>query len=364
MKCSDVAGVGSRNDAHTRRFQKHEILKGDGPFRCRRNSRNAAWNFTLGNLSQIGPGGNHLRIAVLLFDIIQRYLLVEDHAITVFHPERSDVKDVTAFNQVDKFVIHEAIRHAVHEYIGAGAKRGLRRFKFRRVYSNTDAASLALLDCGGHDLNLLVEIVARPSNPPKFDEIGLPVQLPAHKVTGFSWRVWFDDVWIISCRGWRKESGNQGPCDGNTWRLFCTRSDFPDIKIPHGSAAVHDSRHPRGKIFLKRGGQALFDPLHLFRIWAARSQIDLIGPGVEAAGLRKVNMSIDEPRKHPLPSCVDDLRIIRHTHLIARSDVANASGIDDDRSVANGRIAGAGDQSRALNDRDSCLLLLRGNNGS
>src|SRR5262245_24336509 len=101
-----------------------------------------------------------------------------------------------------------------------------------------------------------------------------------------------------------------------------------------------------------------FDPSHLFFVRPAGTQIDDVGTRIKAAGLREVDVCIDESRNHPLAPRVDDLRIIRNTYFVSRSDIANAPALDHNRSVADGRPACSCYQGRALNDGDPALLLL------
>src|SRR6185369_16954996 len=105
--------------------------------------------------------------------------------------------------------------------------------------------------------------------------------------------------------------------------------------------------------------QALFDPFHFLRVRAAPPKIDDIRTRIDAARLREMNMCIDEPGDDPLPSRICDGNIVRNFDLIARSDVPNATVVDHDCCVANGRTAGPRDHRRALDDTYSTWLLLR-----
>src|SRR5215470_20365901 len=75
-----------------------------------------------------------------------------------------------------------------------------------------------------------------------------------------------------------------------------------------------------------------------------------------------MNVCVDESGNDPLPSRVDDLRVVWHTHLVTRSHVADASAVDHNGCIPDRWAACPGNYRRALNDRDSTLPLLRCNN--
>src|SRR5262245_9316835 len=72
-----------------------------------------------------------------------------------------------------------------------------------------------------------------------------------------------------------------------------------------------------------------------------------------------MDMSIDKPGDHPLPSRVYCLRASRHSHIVAGADIANAPAVDNDRRIAYDRASGTCDHGSALNDSNSVRLLRR-----
>src|ERR1051326_3109838 len=71
-----------------------------------------------------------------------------------------------------------------------------------------------------------------------------------------------------------------------------------------------------------------------------------------------MNVSVDEAGNNPLPSRIDGLRVVGHANFIARTDVANAAVLNDDRAVADGGITGSCNNRGALDNRDAALTLL------
>src|SRR5262245_17748575 len=123
---ADIAGVGSRNDSYSGRFEQHEVVVSGGPLWWRRNSWKAGWNFIRGYLLKLRPRRDDLGIAELSLDVVQIHLLTENHAIAVLDPQRRYVRNVAVLHEVDKFRVHEPILDAVHQDVSARAYRSLR----------------------------------------------------------------------------------------------------------------------------------------------------------------------------------------------------------------------------------------------
>src|SRR5262245_57699198 len=76
-----------------------------------------------------------------------------------------------------------------------------------------------------------------------------------------------------------------------------------------------------------------------------------------------MNVSINQARNDPLPSCVDDLGVVRNAYFITRPDISDATTFHDDCCVPYRRPAGGCNDRCALNDDETlwCLLLCEDN---
>src|SRR5207247_8803113 len=100
---------------------------------------------------------------------------------------------------------------------------------------------LAFVNSGRHDLNLLVEVVALPPDPPQLDQIRLALQLPPDQIARLSRRVGLDDVRITRQSGGRQIRGDQRPGTGDARRLLGTGGNVAHFEVPHRAATVDNA---------------------------------------------------------------------------------------------------------------------------
>ena len=234
----------------------------------------------------------------------------------------------------------------------------LRRVQFGGVNGDPHAVRLTFVNSSRHDLNLLVEVVTLPPNPPQLDQIRFAIQLPPDQIARLSRRVGLDDVRITRQSGGRQVRGDQRSGNREARRLLRMRGNVAHFEVPHRAATIDNAGDAGNEIPFKRIRQPLLDPFHLLFIRTPFAQIHYIGARINPARLRKVHVRIDQTGDHPFSSRVHDLRVSRNSNLIARADVSNPAAVNDDGAVSNGRTAGAVDQRRPLNDNDSARLSL------